>query len=76
MEINNIYWIERLLQNPLEDGRKQCLWRILCTYIINVRKLTNQEAFTKLNGWLQKCNELRAIDFKATKIIEDLKNVK
>lgn len=39
--------------------------------------MTNQEAFTILNAWIQKCNELRVLDFKATKKIEeDLENVK
>ncbi len=31
-------WIERLLQTPIEDNRKTCLWRILCPYIINIKK--------------------------------------
>ena len=74
---NKIKWIERLLQTPIEDYRKQCLWRILCPYLINIRKVTNQEAFTILNEWLNKCDELRHLDFKVTKTIEeDLENVK
>src|SRR4051794_1814027 len=28
-QTNKIEWIERLLQTPIEDCRKQCLWRIL-----------------------------------------------
>jgi hypothetical protein len=74
---NKIDWIERLLQTPIEDGRKQCLWRILCPYIINIRKVAEQEAFIMLDEWLKKCGELRPLDFQPNKIIEDdLKNVK
>jgi hypothetical protein len=29
-----IEWIEKLLQTPLEDFRKYCLWRILCQYLV------------------------------------------
>ena len=43
-QINRIEWIERLLQTPIEDYRKQCLWRILCPYLINIRKVTDEEA--------------------------------
>lgn len=76
IQINKIEWIERLLQIPIEDFRKQCLWRILCPYLINIRKVTKQNAFTILNGWLQKCNELRPLDKAIKKIEEDLENVK
>ncbi len=61
----------------MRDGRKQCLWRILCPYIINIKKLTKEEAFVILNEWLDKCDVLRPLDFKITKAIDDnLKNVK
>jgi len=77
IQSSKIIWIEKLLQTPIEDGRKQCLWRILCPYLINIRKLTNEVAFNILNKWLQKCNELKKIDFDPTAYIKnDLKNVK
>lgn len=41
---NTIGWIEKLLQTPIEDFRKTCMWRILCPYLINIRKLTREEA--------------------------------
>jgi hypothetical protein len=74
---NKIEWIENLLQTPIEDCRKQCLWRILLPYLINIRKLTSEEAFIILNEWLQKCDKLRKLDFiPKIKIKVDLKNVK
>jgi hypothetical protein len=32
----SIDWIERLLQTPLPEHRKYCIWRILAPYFINV----------------------------------------
>ncbi len=74
---NKIEWIENLLQTPLEDYRKQCLWRILCPYLVNIRKLTNDESIEILKEWLRKCHELKNLDFNPSITIKnDLKNVK
>jgi hypothetical protein len=77
MRISKIIWIEKLLQTPIEDGRKQCLWQILCPYLINIRKLTKENATNILNQWLQRCDKVKKIDFDSTIYIKsDLKNVK
>ena len=77
MQISKIIWIEKLLQTPIEDGRKQCLWQILCPYLINIRKLTNENAINILNQWLQRYDKVKKIDFDSTIYIKsDLKNVK
>ena len=60
---NRIGWIENLLQTPLDDHRKFCLWRILCPYLVNVRKLSHEESAPILNEWLQKCDQLNRLDF-------------
>jgi hypothetical protein len=60
---NTIPWIENLLQTPIEDGRKYALWRILCPYLVNVKKLGYEEAFKILKLWLEKCDQLRELDF-------------
>ena len=74
---SKIIWIEKLLQTPIEDGRKQCLWQILCPYLINIRKLTNENAINILNQWLQRYDKVKKIDFDSTIYIKsDLKNVK
>lgn len=72
-----IEWIENLLQTPLEDYRKFCLWRILCPYLVNIRKLSNEESTKIANEWLQKCNGLRNLDFNPHMYIHnDLRRVK
>src|SRR6185437_11884438 len=74
---NKIKWIENLLQTPIEDYRKQCLWQILCPYLVNIRNLTNEETIEILNEWLQKCGRLKKIDFNPLIMIKnDLKNVR
>ena len=41
-----ILWIEKLLQTPMEDYRKNAVGLILAPYLINVRKLSYEESFT------------------------------
>jgi hypothetical protein len=70
-------WIEKLLVTPIEDGRKYTLWRILCPYLINIKKLGYEQSFELLKIWLNKCNSLRNLDFDTdTKIKNNLGNVK
>jgi hypothetical protein len=70
-----ITWIERLLQNPLPDHRKYCLWRILSPYLLNVKKLSKEESYSIMNDWLDKCNKLERLNFNAkAKIKEGLKS--
>ncbi len=73
---DRIEWIEKLSQVPLEDYRKTCLWRIHCPYLVNVKKLSAQEAALILQEWLKKCNDLRKTDFNHNQQIKkDLKHV-
>ena len=70
-------WIEKLLQTPIEDGRKYALWKILCPYLVNIKKLEYEESFEILKMWLEKCNNLRQLDFNSyTEIKFKLSNVK
>jgi hypothetical protein len=73
---NNIQWIENLLETPIEDGRKYCMWRILCPYLINIKKLSLEEAFLILDNWLDKCDKLRSIYSRSKLIKDNLKYVK
>ncbi len=57
------FWIERLLQTPLPCFRRYCLYRILVPYLVNIRKLNNEECFDVLKKWLEKCNNLSIISF-------------
>ncbi len=74
---NHIYWIENLLQTPVEDHRKFCLWRIVIPYLVNIRRLPSEEAAKIASEWLQKCDTLRKLDFNPHIYTQnDLKRVK
>ena len=76
-DTSRIGWVERLLQTPIEDNRKTCLWRILCPYLVNVKKLSIAEATIVLNEWLRKCDSLRKTDFNHHQAIKnDLRNAR
>jgi hypothetical protein len=60
---NRIEWIEKLLETPVEDGRKTLLWKILCPYLVNIKKLDDEQCYKILKTWLEKCNKLRKLEF-------------
>jgi hypothetical protein len=70
-----ILWIETLLQTPLSDHRKYCIWRILVPYLVNVRRLSShEESYSVIKNWLDKCNKLERLNFDANiKIKEGLR---
>jgi hypothetical protein len=69
-------WIEKLLETPIRDHRKLCLWRILVPYLVNVKKVQESEIYQVLGKWLDDCNKERKVDFNTKYIIKsDLKNV-
>jgi hypothetical protein len=57
-----IPWIERLLETPIDDYRKNAVNLILAPYLINIKKLSYDAASNIINGWLGKCGELRQLD--------------
>lgn len=71
-----IGWIERLLETPIEDYRKYCLWGILCPYMINVKKVKPSEAEDLLKEWLDKCKTVNKLTFNSALYIKnDLRHV-
>jgi hypothetical protein len=71
---HTISWIESLLQTALSDHKKYCIWRILSPYLLNVKKLSNEEAYYIMKEWLDKCDKLEGLNFDAkSKIREGLK---
>jgi hypothetical protein len=60
---NFIPWIETLLQIPIAESRKYAGWRILAPYLINVRHLSDDDAFAVIDRWLSKCNKAQELDF-------------
>ncbi len=67
----SIDWIEQLLQTPLPEHRKYCIWRILAPYFINVKHLSFDDSYDKIYQWLQICNELKELDFDPKTKIND-----
>lgn len=59
-----IEWIEKLLQTPIPDYRNYCLWAILVPYLLIVKRLSEEDTFTVLKEWLQKCNDLKKLSFE------------
>jgi hypothetical protein len=59
---SKIKWIEILLQTPIDDYRKNAVALIVAPYLINIRKVSYEESFLILKGWLTKCAELRKLD--------------
>lgn len=70
-------WIEKLLETPIKDYRKWVLWQILCPYLVNIKKLSDDDLFQILKDWLNKCNSIRRLDFNPNQKIRDsLKHVR
>jgi hypothetical protein len=47
---NTIPWIEKLLQTPTADYRKNAVNLILAPYLINVKKLSYDDALNIINS--------------------------
>jgi hypothetical protein len=52
-----IPWIEKLLRTPLPDYRKMIIWLILSRYLINVRGMIYDDAFSIIRKWAMECNK-------------------
>jgi|SRR6185312_13388556 hypothetical protein len=63
-------WIEKLLQTPIYDYRKLAVWRILVLYLINMRLVSDGEAYAIVLSWLEKCHSLRRLDFNPNYMIK------
>ena len=57
-----IRWIEILLQTPIADYRKNTLSLILAPYLINVKKLSYDDAFNIIKDWLNRCDSIKRLD--------------
>ena len=69
-----LHWIEILLQTPISDYRKNAVRRIIAPYLINIKKLSYDEAFNIIKHWLYNCDKIIPLDFNTnTKIKETLR---
>ena len=46
------------------------MWRILTPYLINIRKCSADEASNIIRNWLDKCRNLRQLDFSPNYLIK------
>lgn len=75
--VPKIDWIEKLLQTPIQDYRKDCLWRIIGPYLLNVKNLSELQSSKVMEDWLEKCSKQRMLDFEPkTKIYSIIKGNK
>jgi hypothetical protein len=69
---NTIKWIENgILEHPLSDHRKYIIWRILSPYLLNVKRLPKEEAYSVMKEWLDKCDKLERLTFNSKIKIKD-----
>ena len=59
---DSIRWMEKLLQTPIDDYRKNAISLILAPYLINIKKLSYDDALNAITSWLDKCKQLRRLD--------------
>jgi hypothetical protein len=72
-----ISWIEKLLTMSIPDYRKYCIWRILAPYLINIRKLEDEQASHIIREWLDKCNSVKRVSFdEISRIRYDIQSVR
>jgi hypothetical protein len=63
--IDGIAWIENLLNNSegITDFRKQTIDLVLAPYLVNIKQLDYDTAYSILAEWLDKCGRKRKLDF-------------
>jgi Primase X len=59
---NTIPYIEKLLNQSLEDYRKAAISLILAPYFVNVQRLTDADSFSRIKEWVLKCNLVKKLE--------------
>ena len=67
----HIQWIEKLLQSPIANGRKYCIWRVLVPYMINRKHTSEEECKQIVKIWLDNCSKLERLNFSVNQKIND-----
>ena len=66
----SIFWIDRLLQTGISNGRKYCIWRILVPYLVNRKCLSAEQSTNIIMGWSNRCSQLARLDFNSNSRID------
>jgi hypothetical protein len=59
---SSIPWIDKLLQAPVEDGRKNLLYWVLAPYLITVKGLDYDKSYSVLETWLDRCDDVSRLE--------------
>jgi len=51
-------WVDRLLSNPIPDVRHRVVNLILAPYLVNVKRLSVDDAFKVITDYIEKCKSL------------------
>ena len=57
----HIKWIERLMEKPVDDGRHRLLWLVIAPYLVNVKKLSLEEAYLEARRYFQECDRVKKL---------------
>jgi hypothetical protein len=68
--INGYDYIEKLLNKPLDNFRKFCIWKIFVPYFINVKRLSRLETFNIVKPRLDRCNSVCRLNFNPKQKID------
>ena len=56
---NSYQWVETLLQTPIPDHRKFSIDLVLAPYLLNIKCISSDQAFSIVRDWIIRCNDLR-----------------
>ncbi|MDG6902396.1 MAG: DNA primase noncatalytic subunit PriX [Nitrososphaerota archaeon] len=54
-------YVETLLEHPVSDGRHRITWMILAPYLVNVKKLDDEQAIERIRRFVQAAGETSAM---------------
>ena len=52
-------YVEELLKHPVSDGRHRLIWLVLAPYLVNVKKVDDEEAIDKIRSFVAVAGETR-----------------
>jgi len=50
-------YVEELLRHPVSDGRHRLIWLVLAPYLVNVKKMEDEEAIEKIRAFVSVAGE-------------------
>ena len=54
----SLAWIDKLLQTPIPDVRHRVVNLVLAPYLINIKGMSEDDAFKTISGYIERCKEL------------------